>query len=109
MLSFDDLESYVNDLNMIKNDNCCLICHLGTEKECDKISCGHYYHKNCIINKSICPYCNKVIIPQTNNSTISQTNNSVISQTNNESCKSILKSGKNKGLECGRKKCGYHK
>lgn len=93
-MNFDDLEKYVVELNKKKNDNCCLVCHLGNEKECIKLKCNHYFHKECLKTLKNCPYCNKkIILP--------------IIEVN--LCKSILKSGKRKGEVCGRKNCGYHK
>ena len=93
-MNFDDLEKYVNELNQNKNDNCCLVCHMGNENECIKLSCTHYYHKDCINKLKNCPYCNKKI------------KKSIVK---NNICNIILKSGKRKGEVCGRNNCGYHK
>lgn len=96
MCDFDNLQKYVEELNENKTDECCLICFIGNENECDKISCGHYFHKTCLGNRKNCPYCSKKIKNITNN-------------LNNNICHIILKSGKRKGEECGRINCGYHK
>lgn len=97
MFDYDSLQKYVEDLDKDKTDECCLICFLGNEKECVKISCGHYFHSSCLNSRNKCPYCNKKISKSKN-----ITNNSNV-------CNSILKSGKRKGEECGRVNCGYHK
>lgn len=93
MNQFEELEKYVIKLKNNSNDNCCLICYLGNEKECLKINCGHYFHLDCLNDLKFCPYCNKKIKKKFNKNI----------------CKVILKTGKRKGLECGRNNCGYHK
>lgn len=100
---FHELEKYVNELNKTKNDNCCLICHLGNETECIKLNCNHYYHKNCINKMKKCPYCNK-------NITVNKLDKKIlfIKLMNTNTCTVILKTGKRKGEECGRNNCGYH-
>ena len=101
-MDLTELEKYVTELNKTSNDNCCLICHLGNETECKKLSCSHYYHESCLGNIKNCPYCNKKI-------TVKKLNKKITLKPLDNICKVILKSGKRKGEECGRNNCGYHK
>ena len=100
-MSLAELEKYVNSIIKEKNDNCCLICYLGNETECSKLSCGHYYHQKCLGNLKNCPYCNKKI-------TVKKLNKKIVLTQNENICKTILKTGKRKGEECGRNNCKYH-
>ena len=76
------------------NEDICNICHYKTVDDKIILSCKHVFHSKCLKNLKNCPYCNK-IIEKPNNINIA--------------CKIILKSGKNKGKECGRINCKIHK
>ena len=58
-------ELYTELYERDNNNNTCMICY--DSNDIIKISCGHYYHENCInlyylnSKKSFnCPYCNKL-------------------------------------------------
>lgn len=97
---FDKLLKEVNKLNSIDGEQC-MVCHFpDLETNLIKLKCNHFYHETCIIkliknNKIKCPYCDKI-------STIKEQNRDNI-------CKVIMKSGINKGKECNRPNCTYHK
>ena len=84
--------------NIIKEENIneeiCNICHYKTLNDKIILSCKHVFHNKCIKNLKKCPYCFKII----------EKNKNIIT-----TCKIILKSGKNKGKECGRINCKIHK
>lgn len=93
----------VNKLNSVEGEKC-LICHFPIKDNMLKLSCNHYFHRKCLLDKYIfksviCPYCGKK----------SKINNCLPTVENNNLCKVILKSGVNKGKLCNRKNCHYHK
>jgi hypothetical protein len=95
------MDSLFNELynNIIQeediNEDICNICHYKTIKDKITLVCNHVFHKKCLKNLKLCPYCNqKVKIKDINL---------------NYKCKILLKSGKNKGKECGRLNCKIHK
>ena len=118
--------------NIIKEENIdeeiCYICHYKTTKNKIKLDCNHFFHRDCLKNLKYCPYCSKNINPDIlkkklcpviskckiilksgkNKGKECGRNNCLIHKSKNI-CKSILKSGKNKGNECGRLNCGIHK
>ena len=125
-LNYDDLIKMVEQKNKIEGEKC-LICHFPDTKEnLLKLSCSHYFHKNCLIidenklkkynSKSfriICPYCSK---KSTYKMTSKKSKESKKSEKSNESlqidqkcCQVVLKTGINKGKICGRISCRYHK
>lgn len=110
-----------NDIITEENiiEDTCNICHFKTMENKIKLNCGHIFHKKCIkkcisntISKiSKCPYCNKIIIKEdivkiTEN--IKKVKDNKNNKVEGNICKKILKSGKNKGKECGRTNCHYH-
>ena len=108
-MDFDSLLKIVEEKNQINGEKC-LICHFPDKAEnLTKLSCSHYFHLSCLnVNfqknkkskKIICPYCNTKATVK---------NNNIINEEKLECCKVILKSGINKGKECGRISCKYHK
>ena len=97
---FDKLLKEVNKLNSIDGEQC-MVCHFPDLAEnLVKLKCNHFYHESCIqklikSNKIKCPYCDKT-------STLKEKVTNVI-------CKVIMKNGVNKGKECNRLNCTYHK
>ena len=97
---FDKLLKEVNKLNSIDGEQC-MVCHFpDLETNLLKLKCKHFYHESCISklmknNKIKCPYCEKT-------TTIKE-------KVKNQICKVIMKSGINKGKECNRTNCTYHK
>ena len=96
---YEKLLSLVNKINKLDGERC-LICHFPDKNEnLIKLKCKHYFHLNCIPSSNKlseyikCPYCD---------------NNSKIIK-NIKPCNAILKIGPNKGKECGRENCKYHK
>lgn len=93
------LLNYVNNRNKFNGEKC-LICHFPDKKsKLIELDCKHFFHKRCLgIDNSkyvICPYCEqKTILNKVKN---------------NNLCKSIIKSGVNKGKLCNRKNCKLHK
>lgn len=96
----DDLFNQIYEKLIIDENNngdICSICHLKVTNNEIKLDCSHVFHKKCLIKKEgNCPYCSKYYT----------LNKKIITK---NICKIILKSGKNKGKECGRINCGYHK
>ena len=95
---YDKLLSMVNKLNKVQGEKC-LICHFpDSEENLIKLNCNHFFHAKCLdnslMNSIICPYCG--------------TKTKKISQ-KEALCKVILTRGANKGKECGRTNCKYHK
>ena len=110
-------------------DELCMICgDKLSDKDIQKLDCGHEYHYECILKSFIhskdyentCPYCRQVqdILPTVNglkklNIGIHYNKYENIDY-QNIPCKYILKSGKNKGNECnknckiGFNVCGRH-
>lgn len=96
---YEKLLSLVSKINECEGEKC-LICHFPDKDEnLIKLKCQHYFHLSCIpsSNKLLeyikCPYCDK--------------NSKIIK--NIKPCNVILKRGPNKGKECGRNNCKYHK
>lgn len=96
---YEKLLLLVNQINKVEGERC-LICHFPDKNEnLIKLKCKHYFHLNCIpstnkLSEYIkCPYCDK--------------NSKIIKFT--KPCNVILKRGPNKGKECGRDNCKYHK
>jgi DNA-directed RNA polymerase subunit RPC12/RpoP len=103
-MSYLDLFNYVNTLE--SSEDPCLVCYLGKKEDLKQLSCGHYYHQECLKNQINCPYCGKKII--TNPTTNSNLNLNININLNHNLCSTILKSGTRKGQICGRKNCHYH-
>jgi hypothetical protein len=102
LVNFDDYVKLIEKLKIEKGEEC-MYCHLPISNKNDQITlkCKHHYHKNCLKtmsgNKSkfyICCYCEKVTYK---------------TELNIPRCKFILQRGKNKGKECNRINCSYHK
>ena len=85
-------------------DNICDICSDVLDTNLAKLNCGHIFHYECIkmsykySHKTECPYCRQ--------------NGGKLKNPCNI-CKAILKTGKNKGLQCNNKVkigdyCGKH-
>lgn len=96
---YEKLLSLVTKINKSDGERC-LICHFPDKNEnLIKLKCKHYFHLNCIPSNNKlseyikCPYCDK--------------NSKIIK--NIEPCNAILQRGPNKGKECGRENCKYHK
>ena len=119
----------------------CSICGLDLkDKFCYQLKCSHEFHYECLMktfisnpktnkdNNNLCPYCRgksdylpivnglkKLIIGVHVNSINDCYDENGLSKNKNESCKYILKRGKNKGNECskncflGYKYCKVHK
>lgn len=117
------MDSLFNEIynNIITEENIiedtCNICHFKTTENKIKLNCGHNFHKKCISNTFLkifnCPYCNKIIskediIKITENIKKVKDNKIKEKKVEGNICKKILKSGKNKGKECGRTNCRYH-
>jgi len=110
-------------------ENICDICGdiLSDEKRLSKLSCGHHFHNSCIIEswKKIqrstdrkCPYCRQHV------NLLNKYENEIALKyihydkykykqayygVKKEKCKAIVKTGKNKGLQCKnnqKKGCG---
>jgi len=103
-IDFDNLYNTVLNMNKSTKDKC-YICHFPIENKENEnetiLECKHGYHTDCIKNNNIknnCPYCGKVNKKTTDNK----------KPKNNIICTNILKSGKNKGMVCGRNNCYYH-
>ena len=101
-MSFEELFNYCNKLNESTAEKC-LVCHIPIENDGSsiKLKCKHYYHSTCIKYKKgtiKCLYCEQTSLPQFVNE-----NEPVMN-----SCNVILKTGINKGKECGRINCKYH-
>lgn len=104
LLLMDNLFNQIYE-KLIQDENnegdICNICHLKVTKNEIKLECSHVFHKKCLKKKiGKCPYCDKKY---------DITNKDKLETIPNNTCKVILKSGKNKGKECGRINCGYHK
>lgn len=95
------MDNLFNELynNIIKEENIkeevCNICHYKTTEDKITLSCNHIYHHKCLGKLDFCPYCNKKII--------------INELKDNNTCTVLLKSGVNKGKECGRFMCKIHK
>lgn len=104
-INLDDILNEIKNNNKIKGEKC-MICHMNDLKtNLLKLKCNHYFHSNCLNTNSKnngktikCLYCDKKTIFKNK-----------INNDNKNLCNVILKSGKNKGKECGRKNCHYHK
>ena len=120
-MNFQELLDYCTKLNNSTNEKC-LVCHIPIENNEIhlKFVCSHYYHIDCIGYKSgkmQCMYCEKVSLPKIINIGNKNINNTIINDTiindtiinDANVCKTIMKSGSRKGMECGRKNCKYHK
>ena len=101
-MNYDELFELVSKMKEIKGEEC-LICHFPIEKETDitKLSCSHIYHTECIskiktFNLIVCPYCQR------------STNINKIRKPEIK-CKSIIKTGVNKGKSCDKFSCKKHK
>lgn len=107
------MDSLFNKLynNILKEENIneeiCNICHYKTLNDKIILSCKHVFHKKCLKNLKNCPYCGKKIEKPPLEKPIIE--KPPIEKQINIICKVILKSGKNKGKECGRKNCLIHK
>jgi hypothetical protein len=99
-MSYLDLFNYVNALE--SSNDPCLVCYLGKKEDLKQLSCGHYFHPECLKNQINCPYCGKKINNQNHNQNHNQNPNL------NIICQTVLKSGNRKGQICGRKNCHYH-
>ena len=101
LLNFDDYVNLIEKLKIETGEEC-MFCHLPISDKNEEIQlkCKHFYHKKCLKSFSTskfsykCCYCEKV---------------SYISEINVPRCKFILQRGKNKGKECNRVNCSYHK
>ena len=100
ILNFDDYVKMIENLKSEKGEEC-MYCHLpiSNKNEEVRLKCNHYYHSNCLKSFSSkyfykCCYCEKV---------------SYRHEINLSRCKHILQRGKNKGKECNRLNCSYHK
>lgn len=97
---YEKLLKMVNELNNVTGEKC-LICHFpDSNKNLIKLDCNHYFHSKCLeYSKSTsiikCPYCDK--------------KTKLVKNIEQEICQVILKRGINKGKECGRSNCKYHK
>ena len=105
-MSFEELFNYCNKLNESTAEKC-LVCHIPIEKDGSsiKLKCKHYYHSMCIKYKKgkvNCLYCEKTSLPEF-------VNEQVVNEQVVNGCNIILKTGLNKGKECGRINCKYHK
>jgi hypothetical protein len=76
------------------NEDKCNICHYKTVTDKLTLACNHIFHNKCLKKLIKCPYCNKIIYKE--------------ELKKNNLCKSILKSGKNKGKECEKFLCKVH-
>ena len=119
-MEFDKLLKIVLEKNKVDGEKC-LICHFPDDlKNLEKLNCSHYFHLNCLNldkikkgNKITCPYCGtKVKINKKKESASlvlsDQTSSAFENNSKGSICKIILKSGVNKGKDCGRCNCKYH-
>jgi|OM-RGC.v1.028946122 hypothetical protein len=104
-MNFIELQKMVEEMKMKKGDEC-MICHfpITDEKEKVTLKCKHTYHIKCfdvrkMKNIITCPYCN----------TSTKVVKKEVEKTIGKKCLVILKTGKNKGKQCNRINCGYHK
>ncbi len=103
-MNFDDLVSIINNIKDQKGEEC-MICMFPITDDSTllKLSCNHFYHTSCLAKKNdayTCPYCHKttnIVVPKN------------IVPLNINTCKSIIKSGANKGNVCGKINCNRHK
>ena len=129
-LNFDELLNIVKEKNKIEGEKC-LICHFPDKKEnLLKLKCSHYFHLRCLVPedfditkknfRSICPYCGQKVLIKKKTMVSSESDKSNVTSKStpacqcyelkkSNTCKVILKSGINKGKECGRINCKYHK
>jgi len=97
---YDKLLNMVTKLNSVIGEKC-LICHFpDSNKNLVKLSCNHYFHSTCLESSKSnsiikCPYCDK--------------KTKLVKNIEQTICQVILKRGINKGKECGRNICKYHK
>tara|TARA_B100001093_G_scaffold515600_1_gene592271 strand:+ start:424 stop:732 length:309 start_codon:yes stop_codon:yes gene_type:complete len=96
---YQKLFNLVTKLNKEEGE-ICLICHFPIKENLLKLKCGHYFHRQCLLNEKNkkystikCPYCEKT---------------SKLESKSNDVCKAIIKSGINKGKICNRINCKYH-
>jgi hypothetical protein len=109
-MDFDKLLKIVLEKNKVEGEKC-LICHFPDNLEnLEKLNCNHYFHLNCLnldkikkANKVICPYCGTKVKIKKNKEL-----NKIPNNLKETVCKILLKSGVNKGKECGRNNCKYH-
>lgn len=125
-MDFDKLVELLEE-NTKDIEKKCLICHQSNDDKLLKLKCNHYYHLDCLKPKKLktkCLYCEFITksrvckIKNCINRTYFESqkceehiNTKIIDKKKkqkNNICKVILKSGKNKGKECGRNNCGYH-
>lgn len=114
------------------DDNICGICHEVLKDDIQTLECGHKYHYDCILESYIndckknkyekkCPYCrkkggylelkpNSIPLKDIHKEYYSfmvhiKNNNKdeIINYLDQSKCLSILKTGKNKGLQCSNK------
>ena len=112
------MDSLFNEIynNIITEENIiedkCNICHFKTTEDKIKLKCNHIFHKKCIGNTISkiynCPYCNKIIVKEDIVKITENIKKVKETKVKDNICKKILKSGKNKGKECGRANCRYH-
>nr|QFG74519.1 MAG: hypothetical protein [Megaviridae environmental sample] len=100
MTDINELFKLVENLKKQKGNEC-LICQFPIVDKNDEImlDCKHYYHKSCIYSDKTsitCPYCSKITLLKQKPKV-------------KKICPVVLKTGKRKGLQCGRINCGYHK
>ena len=108
---FDKLLAQVHKMNKISGE-VCMICQFPDKVEnLLQLDCKHYYHNNCIKRMKTsncsyikCPYCKKKTILETINKYDIPNKKSALGSI----CFTVLKSGPNKGMQCGRTNCKYH-
>lgn len=111
-INIDDFINIINNNNKIKGEKC-MVCHMNDSIDnMILLDCKHYFHTECIKlgkKKSInCIYCGKKTIFK-KQLIIKHKPVKKKLKTKTNLCKTILKSGARKGMECGRINCGYHK
>ena len=125
-LEYDFLFNLVNNMNKVEGEKC-MICYFPDKPiNLLKLDCGHFFHKRCLVDSELknvkkkiimCPYCDsrsnlvqviKNDINKNNLASFKKQKSCKISNIDEVRCKVILKSGKNKGIECNRINCKYH-
>ena len=112
-MNFTDILKLVKIKKKI-NGEICMICYFPiNERNLITLSCSHKYHKDCLYTnkKNIeCPYCLKnTKLKKCRKCYNYKIKNSDCDKCKNNMCKHILKTGKNKGKECGKNNCKIHK